>query len=289
MYYDPMTDRFPYTEYTDRHYLKLKKDDGTVFDKDYPYIDRSAKRRFLEFIGRAGLVCVAMPVMAIRTGLRIKGRKNLKANRDILRSGVVSVCNHVHMMDYICILNAIRPFKPHFLAWAPNVRGENGKMIRMVGGVPIPENDFHATAACNKALADDISAGGWLHIYAEGSMWEYYRPIRPFKTGAAYFACKCCKPILPLAYTYRKPGFIRRVIFRQIANLTVHIGEPIFPDESLKNMSDRMRDLTERSHAAVCELAGFAPGENIYPPVFNGNRRIDYYTSVYGIGYRGSH
>ena len=36
--FDPKTDKFPYPILTDGHYLKIKKDDGTVFDEDYPYI-----------------------------------------------------------------------------------------------------------------------------------------------------------------------------------------------------------------------------------------------------------
>ena len=39
--YDPKTDKYPYPEQTDQHYLKVKKNDGTVFDKDYPYVDNS--------------------------------------------------------------------------------------------------------------------------------------------------------------------------------------------------------------------------------------------------------
>ena len=45
MPFDPKVTKYPYTEYTDQHYLVVKKNDGTVFDKNYPYIDRS--RRFL--------------------------------------------------------------------------------------------------------------------------------------------------------------------------------------------------------------------------------------------------
>ena len=39
--FDPKTNKFPYPEDTDKHYLVVKKNDGTVFDKDYPYVDKS--------------------------------------------------------------------------------------------------------------------------------------------------------------------------------------------------------------------------------------------------------
>ena len=91
-----------------------------------------------------------------------------------------------------------------------------------------------------------------------------------------------------LGFSYREPGWIRKKIFRQIATFTVRIGEPIFPNAEL-NPKDRERDLTERCHDAVCRLADIDSKENLYPAVFNHSERIDYYTSVYGVGYKGSH
>ena len=46
MYFDPKTNKFPYTEFTDQHYLKIKKNNGLVFDENYPYIDNSKKYKF---------------------------------------------------------------------------------------------------------------------------------------------------------------------------------------------------------------------------------------------------
>ena len=106
-------------------------------------------------------------------------------------------------------------------------------------------------------------------------MWEYYKPIRPFKAGAATYACKYDKPIIPLAYTYRKPGWIRRKIFKQIALYTLNIGEPIFPNYEL-NKEEQINDLTIRAHQEVCKLANIKEGENIYPPIFDQTKRIDY-------------
>ena len=42
MFYDPHSTKYKYPENTDGHYLEVKKDNGMVFDGDYPYIDRSA-------------------------------------------------------------------------------------------------------------------------------------------------------------------------------------------------------------------------------------------------------
>lgn len=287
--FDPKTNRFPYPLETDKHYLEIHKDRGYVFDTKYPYIDRSKGFLFRQGVVRFLLNAFVFWIAAARLGLKIEGRENIRKNKEILKNGVVSVANHVHMWDYIAVMTAIRPFRSNLLAWAPNINGENGTLIRMVGGIPIPEGNTAATKTYLKVMRDLLqNRHGWLHIYAEGSMWEYYRPIRPFKRGAAHIACDSDKPILPLAFSYREPGWIRKHIFRQIATFTLHVGEPLFPNKEL-NAKEREKDLLIRSHEAVCRLAGIDPEENLYPSVFADSKRVDYYTSTYGVGYKGSH
>lgn len=286
--FDPKTNRFPYTEITDKHYLEIHKDRGYVFDSSYPYIDKSGWFRFKQKMVRILLNVVVFPVATIRLGLKIEGRENIKKYKDVLDEGVISVCNHVHMWDYLAVMKAIRPHKPNLLAWAKNINGENGTLIRLVGGIPIPEDSVAGQKAFLKTLSSLLNDDhGWLHIYAEGSMWEYYQPIRPFKRGASMIAVSNDKPIIPLGFSYCEPGWIRKKIFRQIAVFTLHVGEPIFPNKELKP-KEREKDLTIRANKAVCELVGIDPDKNIYEPVFNDSKRIDYYTDTYGVGYRGS-
>ena len=286
--FDPKTNRYPYPELTDKHYLEIHKDRGFVFDTKYPYIDKSGWFRFKQKMARLLLNVVVFPLATIRLGLKIEGRENLKKHKNIIDDGVISVCNHVHMWDYIAIMRGIRPVKPNLLAWDKNINGENGTLIRMVGGIPIPEKTVAGQKTFLKAISSLLNEDhGWLHIYAEGSMWEYYQPIRPFKRGAAMMAVSNDKPIIPLGFSYREPSWIRKTIFHQPGVFTLHIGEPLFPDESLKP-KDREKDLTIRANKAVCALVGIEPDKNIYEPVFNDSRRIDYYTDTYGVGYKGS-
>lgn len=273
--FDPKATNIPYPEYTDQHYLDVKKDNGLVFDANYPYIDNSKSFKRRRWWFNVLFHTMLKPITYVKTGLKIKGRKNLKKHKDVIDQGVVSVCNHIHLFDYLAIKAAISPNQPDILIWAPNIRGEFGKQMRLLGGIPIPENDMAATVAYIDTIQNYINNGGWLHIYSEGSMWEYYAPIRPFKKGAAYFACLCNKPIIPMAYSYRKPGWLRGKIFKQPAKLTLAIGEPLYPNNDLPK-HEREADLTKRSHEAVCRLAGFEPEENIYSPIFAKSKRIDY-------------
>ena len=282
--FDPKTNHYPYPEDTDRHYLAVHKNRGIVFNTEYPYIDRSPLFRLKQGVVRFLLYILVWPITTIRLGLKIEGREILKKHRETLKKGVISCSNHVHLWDYLCIMKAVRPFRTNVLSWAPNINGENGTLIRMVGGIPIPDTDLAATKTYFKTVTEHLRNGGWLQIYAEGSMWEYYAPIRPFKPGTARFACECERPVLPIGFSYREPGWIRKHLFRQIACFTLRIGEPIFPDGSLP-LKERRTDLTIRCHDAVCRLAGIEPKENLYPPVFDHSKRIDYYTTEYGIGY----
>ena len=286
-YYDPKTIRYPYPLQTDQHYLPLKKDKRIVFDENYPYWDKRFWPTFVRGIVRVLLFIIVFPLNAIRMGLRIKGRENLKKYKEVLKNGAVSISNHIHMWDFIANMNGLLPHKPRIIVWDKNINGENGGLIRAVGGIPIPLNNLKASKAFTETVEGILKNNGWIHVYAEGSMWEYYKPIRPFKLGAAHFAIKTGKPIVPIAFTFRKPSWWRKLFIKQPACITLNIGKPIFADESL-GLAEAERDLTIRAHKAICKLAGINPEENLYPPIFNNDTRVDYYATEYGKGYKGS-
>lgn len=274
--FDPKETRYPYTEYTDSHYLIVKKNKGIVFDEKYPYIDNSKKFKFGNFVVRFLLYLIAYLVMIIRMGLKVKGRRNIKLYKDVLKDGVVSVSNHVHLYDYMAIMYASRHFKTRVLVWDKNINGENGWLIRHVGGIPIPKDNLKGTRTYLKVVDDYLKNKGWLQIYAEGSMWEYYKPIRPFKKGASHIAIKAGKPILPMAFSYRKAGWIRRNIFKQKAVFTLNIGSPLYPDNNLTGL-EQESEFTKRVHDEVCKLAYIDPKDNIYDAIYNNSKKIEYY------------
>ena len=272
--YNPHSTRYKYPDFTDQHYLVVKKNNGAVFDENYPYFDNSKGFKFKKWWVRVLLNLIVFPICPIYMGLRIKGRKNLKKYKDELANGAITVSNHIHMWDYIAVMKALRPRKPHVLVWAPNVRGESGALVRLVGGIPIPDGNLGGKVACNKAIEQYLNDGGFLQIYAEGSMWECYPYIRPFHTGAASLACRLNKPILPIGFAFRKPSWIRKHILKQEVAITLTVGEPLFKDDNLAEGEQRI-DLTKRVHNAVCLLADVDPKENIYEPIFNNSKRKD--------------
>lgn len=275
-FFDSQTTKFPYPEDTAEHYIKTKQNRGLVFDEHYQYIDRSKSFLLKQSLLRHVLFVLVYPITRIRLGLKINNKKVFKQYKDLLSQGAITISNHVHFWDYLAVMLTLRPAKPYILSWAPNLNDSDGKLVRLVGGIPIPENNIKATFKQLKEVGQMLDEGGWLHIYPEGSMWEYYRPIRPFKKGFEYLANKHHKPIIPMAFSYRKPNWIRRVIFRQIAVLNLNIGEPLTINSSIdKNL--QKGDLIKRAHEQVVALAGLTKEENIYEPIYHHSKRIDYY------------
>ena len=274
-YFDPKPTRYPFPEQTDQHYLVVKKDRGYVFDESYPYVDESKpflrKRKWVNVLLRL----IVFPMTRVKLSLRIKGKKNIRKYREVINQGAIGVSNHVNMWDYLAILAALKPKKPAILAWGKNINGESGTLMRLVGGIPIPDHDLKATKVFLEESENHVKNGGFLQIYAEGSMWEYYAPIRPFKTGAAYYAVKCGRPIIPMAFSYRKPTKIRR-LFGPLGSLTLTVGEPIYPNPELKGQKAQ-DELTIRVHDEVCRLAGIEPEKNPYGALFHNDKRVDYY------------
>ena len=288
--FDPKTNKFPYPEDTATHYLPVNKDNGNVYDENYPYVDKTfwfrCKRAFIKF----AIIIIMFPLLRIRLGLRIKGKKNLRKYKKLYKNGAVSVCNHIHMWDFPCVMRALMPRRPNIIVWDRNCSGENAFFVRMIGGIPIPTQSMRGAAKMTRQTLDFlINDKGWLHVCGEASMWEFYAPIRPFKEGAAYFAYKADKPLVPMAFSYRECGWLRKKVFHQIAKITLNIGEPLFVNKEL-DKTEAIKDLTIRAHEAVCALAGWQKGENIYPPLYDekSSKRIDYYTTEYGKGYKGS-
>lgn len=273
--FDPKTTKFPYPKDTAGHYIRTKKNRGLVFDEHYQYIDKRKSFLLKQSLLRHVLFIVVFPIAKIRLGLKINNKQVLKQHKDLLAQGAITICNHVHYWDYLAIMLTLRPIKPYILSWAQNLNDSSGRLVRLVGGIPIPEHNLKAKFKQLKEVGQMLDEGGWLHIYPEGSMWEYYRPIRPFKKGFEYLAIKHHKPIIPMAFSYRKPNWIRRYIFHQIAVFNLNIGQPMTVDTSL-DKDLQQDDLIRRAHEQVVILAGLLKQENVYEPIYNHSVRIDY-------------
>jgi 1-acyl-sn-glycerol-3-phosphate acyltransferase len=267
--YKPDVD-YVYPSKTDVHMMEVKVLRDVQIDKDYPFLDKSFRFRFLRLLLYAGAHSFAPVVTKLCMGDRIEGRELLGKHRKLLENGAMTVSNHIHRWDFVLILRALRYRMMYFPAWKENLKGPDAVFVRHIGGIPIP-SDITAIKNFNKAFDELHEKKKWLHTYAEGSLFFYYQPIRPFKKGSFTLAHRYNLPVIPLAFSYRKPVFPYTLVNRfrallgnqQFPMITLRVGEPLLFDSNLPR-KDAVSKMRRECHAAVVRLAGLT--DNPFPP-----------------------
>ena len=261
MYYRHDLD-IQYPERSDEHMITVEHLRDVNCDENYPYVPKGFWHKFKRALLWLLLNTVVFLVVTIRHGLKIYGKENLKKHKKALKGGAITVCNHVFMWDYLCVMKAIRPRMQYHLAWKTNLEGPNGPLIRWVGGIPIPTGNRRALVKFNKSVEEVLESGQWLHIFPEGSMWYYYPDIRPLKKGAFKYAVKFNKPVIPFAISFRPRKGIGRW-FSKTPCADLHIGEPIFPDKSIPT-ADAVDKMHKEVYHVMQVMVGIHPGDANY-------------------------
>ena len=258
-----------YPEQLDGRMVKMKIVRQVVIDENYPFLEKSVKYKFLRF-GLHVIVHGLMHFLSIlRFGLKIEGRKNLRKHRKLLKDGAMTICNHVHRWDFPFVLMAVRYRTMYFPVWKETLNSPDAPIIRCGGGIPIPD-EIGPIKFFNQAFDEVRARKKWIHVYPEGSRFDYFQPIRPFKKGTFTMAHKYKLPVVPLAISYRKPCFPFTIInwlrslvgIQKLPMITIRVGEPIMFDETLTR-KEAVQKLRKDCHAAVVRLAGIK--ENPYP------------------------
>ena len=224
------------------------------FDETYPYLDKSLKFKTLHFLVYFATWIAAFLVNRIRFGIRIEGREKIRQNRKLFANGVMTVCNHVHRWDMICILQAMRYRKAWIPMYAQPFNGKDGFLMKHIGGIPIPENRS-GLRKFDQAFDELVARKQWIHIFPESCSWYHYAPLRPFKTGAFNMAYKYALPIIPLMISFRPRTGWRKVFSKDGPLVTIRVGDPIVPDLNVprKEETARIRDL---AHKTMLDMAG---------------------------------
>lgn len=216
-----------------------------VFDEHYPYLDDSLSFRIQNWIGyNFVLYPLVFTLNHIRFGLRIRGREILKKYKKEFKNGAITISNHMYRLDCPVVLEAVHANRhTRIPMYAANFNTKDNWFMRMVGGIPLPEN-MAALKKFNAAFDEFHRRGWWFHIFPEAARWDFYKPLRPFRKGAFTMAYKYGMPIIPCVITYRERTGIYKLFGKPSQPLlTVTIGEPVFPDKtnSRKEEVDRMR------------------------------------------------
>ena len=224
------------------------------FDETYPYLDRSLKFKIWHILIYLTTWLVVFPINRMRFGLRIEGREKIRKNRKLFANGLMTVCNHVHRWDMLCVLQAMRYRKAWIPMYAQAFNGKDGFLMKHIGGIAIPEN-YRGLRKFDQAIEELHARKQWIHIFPESCSWYEYAPLRPFKTGAFNMAYKYSLPILPMVITFRPRTGWRKLFRKDGPLLTIHVGDPIVPDSNTARKEEVARIL-DLAHKSMRDMAG---------------------------------
>jgi 1-acyl-sn-glycerol-3-phosphate acyltransferase len=250
-----------YPDRPDEHMLHPEAVIDVVLDETYPFLDKSLLFRLWSALEYLGIFTLVFPLNILRYGLRIEGRSILKKNKALLKNGAMSISNHVLRWDYLMVLQALRWRTMHVAVWRDNVAGPDRNLIRLAGGIPIPDK-LGAIKYFNAAFDELVAKKQWFHMFPESTNWHYFAPIRPFKKGVFTMAYRYGIPIIPIAFSYRPAAGLYRLWKKKYPLITLRIGEPVVPDAT-QPRRDEVQRLRSETHRRIVELAGIE--NNPYP------------------------
>ena len=258
-----------YPDKPDEHMVPFKVLHERIVDEHYPFLDKSFRFRFMRGLMHLGIYTIVFTLAPLRFGIKIEGRDILRKHKKLLKNGAMTVSNHIHRWDFLFVLQALRYRMMYFPVWKEQLNGADEGFIRLAGGIPVPE-DIHTIKYFNQAFDEINAKKKWIHVFPESARFDYFQPIRPFKKGVFTMAHRYNLPVLPIAFSYRKPRFPFTLMnhFRsaqgnfKLPMITVRIGEPILLDSTLTR-KEAVQKLRKDCHEAIVRLAGIR--ENPYP------------------------
>ena len=214
----------------------------------------SSLRRTL-FLGFTNFVTpLLLFINSLFLGLRVEGRHNLRG----IRGGAVTVLNHVHPMDCTMVKIATFPRRTYFVSLRRNLELPFvGWLVKLCGALPLPLT-AQTMVPYQRHLEAAIADGDWIHYYPEGMLVRYHQGLRPFHNGAFVTAARSGCPVVPMAVVYRKPTGVR-ALFRRKDDLTLRIGEPLYPNAALSPRA-AAQSLHLRTRYAMEKLMGDSAG-----------------------------
>ena len=215
---------------------------------------------------RAGTVAAtaAFGLMRTATKMSVRGREHLPP----AGTGIIVAAYHANHLDPILVGLALKRNgrMPHFLAKSTLFTGVLGKILKIIGQIPV----LRASASAGDSLEyakDALANGQTVVIYPEGTLtkdpdfWPQH-----FKTGTARLALETGAPIIPVAHWGLNtiyPRGQKKVRFRPFSHDCVVAFGPAVDYSDLWDHRDEkktMGDLSQRVKntvaAMVAELSG---------------------------------
>ncbi|MBQ5321380.1 MAG: 1-acyl-sn-glycerol-3-phosphate acyltransferase [Oscillospiraceae bacterium] len=179
----------------------------------------------------------------------IKGIEHFKN----LNSGAVITCNHFNAFDSFAIQLAYEAANQPDRTFYRVIREGNytsfpgfyGFLMRHCNTLPLSSNRKTLKKFMD-ATDTLLKDGNFVLVYPEQSMWWNYRKPKPLKKGAYMFAAKNKVPILPCFITMKDSDILGDDGFF-VQEYTIHISEPIYPDEN-KTYGRNVEEMIEKNY-----------------------------------------
>lgn len=218
-------------------------------DTEYEYIPQG---KIFSVFSNLLYYGIAMPILWVVNklvyDLKIEGKESLKN----LKSGAVSIANHVLFIDCSMVGLAWGRRKVYYTTLEesfkiPFVR----RLIKLLGAVPIPKQISNKEKFITE-LNNALKKGKIVHLYPEASLVPYHTEIRNFKNGAFEFAVRNEVPVVPMVIRFREPQGIRK-IFKRKKDVTLKILEPMESKSTDSNIKNRVHELKEEVYEKMKE------------------------------------
>ena len=170
----------------------------------------------------------------------IKGIEG-KENIELLNGGTIITCNHFNPLDSFAIqyvYDEIKKQKKRGKFFRiikegnyTSFPGFYGKLMRSCNTLPLSSN-YKTMNEFLLAVKNLLSAGNYILIYPEQSLWWNYRKPKPLRKGAYTLAIKNNAAVLPVFITMQDSDIVDSDGFF-VQEYMIHICKPIFPNPEI--------------------------------------------------------
>lgn len=232
--------------------------------EDFPFIKKGFKNLVLRLFYLKLLKKYGKIVNTELTNLKVVGKENLKGIK-----GAIVTCNHISKVDSFAVREAVGYDINYVASDYNNWKGIIGDVGRNTGYIPIsPKLDTKIMRKFNEAIEYYIEKKKRkVLIYPEQAMWREEPRPRPLKDGAFHYAVKHNVPIIPLFITFEpKEKMIDDQNRLEFSDYTIHILEPIYPKENVKN----------RENVEYLRQANYKAWKEVYEQTYG--KKLEYAT-----------
>lgn len=251
-----------YPDYPFKRLVEVEVEDSSKgrfrFDDSYPYLDNSFNYKWNRFLGFFVQWFAVALINRFKYGVKVADRKNYRKYRKHFKKGAIAICNHVFQFDAVAVFQAVRRFRKMWIPmYAKHFNGKDSWFIINCGGIPVPETPA-GMRKFDEAFDEYARRGDWFLIFPEAVRWDFYTPVRPFRKGAFTMAWKYDRPIVPCVISWRpRRGLYKLFGPADMPCATIHVGEAVFPDKSVRKQHDIIR-MREEAHAIMEKMAGIS-------------------------------